>query len=280
MTKRRERCSQADAEAGCREHFIDAALYDFEYRRRRADINFYRHLARNRMEFAMGSVLDLACGTGRLLVPLLRDGYRVVGLDRSPEMLAAAARRVTRLRPSRRQRCTLVRADLRAFALPARATLAVSAFHSVQHLLTDGDFLRFLHNSHASLVKGGWLAFDLLPPDPAWLHRDPGRRWGRTVFHHPLTGQRFIYTANHVYDPATRLLHMRLYYQPVDEQGQPTGKEGAVRLCHRQYSPDEISGLLARARFRLVEAFGGFDDRPLARSFAETDEQVYVAVAF
>ena len=105
MAKRRERCLRADAEAGCREHFVDAVLYDYEYRRRRADLNFYRQLARNRMEFATGSVLDLACGTGRLLVPLLRDGYQVVGLDRSPEMLAAAARKVARLRSGRRQRC-------------------------------------------------------------------------------------------------------------------------------------------------------------------------------
>ena len=85
---------RADEEAGAREAFDDAALYDFEYRRRRADINFYRRLADDRRQFApVGPVLDLACGTGRLLVPLLRDGHTVVGLDQSAPMLAAASRR-------------------------------------------------------------------------------------------------------------------------------------------------------------------------------------------
>jgi SAM-dependent methyltransferase len=277
VTRSRERRAQADAEAGCREHFADAALYDYEYRRRRADINFYRRLARNRMEFAAGTVLDLACGTGRLLLPLLRDGHRVVGLDRSPEMLAAARRKLARLSPSRRTQCTLVRADLRAFAFAAPATLAISAFHSVQHLLTDNAFLSFLRSTRASLVQGGWLAFDVLPPAPAWLLRDPQRRFGRTVFRHPSTGQRLVYTASYRHDPTSRLLHMGFYYLPVDENGQPSGRERRVRLCHRQYGPVEVRQLLGRCGFRLLESFGGFDGRPL--DLAPADEQVYVAVA-
>jgi SAM-dependent methyltransferase len=277
VKRSRDRRAQADALAGCREHFADAALYDYEYRRRRADINFYRGLARNRMEFAAGSILDLACGTGRLLLPLLRDGHPVVGLDRSPQMLAAARRKLARLSPSRRARCALVRADLRAFAFAAPATLAISAFHSVQHLLTDEDFLRFLRCARASLVPGGWLAFDVLPPAPARLLRDPQRRFGRTVFRHPSTGQRLVYTASYQYDPASRLLHMGLHYLPVDQHGQPSGNERRVRLCHRQYGPREVGQMLRRGGFRLVDSFGGFDGRPL--DLAPVDEQVYVAVA-
>jgi SAM-dependent methyltransferase len=279
MTKRRDRGSCAAAEAGCREHFVDAALYDYEYRHRRADLSFYRQLARNRMEFAAGPILDLACGSGRLLLPLVRDGHQVIGIDRAPEMLAAAARRIRRLSASRRARCMLVRADLRAFATLAPATLAISAFHSVQHLHTDEDFLRFLACARACLRKGGWLAFDVLPPNPAWLGRDPERRWGRTTFRHPSTKQRFVYTSNHVYDPDSHLLHMRLYYQPVDEKGRPSDAERTVRLCHRQFAPDEVIRLLGPASFRLVEVFGGFDGRPLAGAAGAADEHVYVAVA-
>jgi len=279
MTKGHDATSLSDAEAGCREHFTDAALYDYEYRRRRADVNFYRQLARNRQELAPGFLLDLACGTGRLLLPLVRDGHEVVGLDRSAEMLAAAARRVHRLPATRRRRCTLVRADLRAFAFRAPAALAICAFHSVQHLLTDEDFARFLGNTRRSLTKGGWLAFDVLPPDPAWLYRDPKRRWARTTFRHPTTGQRSVYSTNHDYDPATRLLHIRLYYQPVDERGRPTGSEHTVRLCHRQFPPEEMNRLLALGGFRLLEVFGGFDGRLLTEAAGEADEHVYVAVA-
>src|ERR1017187_686648 len=282
MTKDGDRFSRQgaeDAEAGCLEHFVDAALYDYEYRRRRADINFYRGLARNRMEFVAGPILDLACGSGRLLVPLARDGQSGVGIDRSPEGRGAGARRTGRSPGSRRLRCALVRADLRAYNLHAKASLAIAAFHSVQHLLGDEDILAFLRTTRANLMQGGWLAFDVLPPDPVWLGRDPNRRWGRTTFRHPVTRERLVYTTNHIFDPASRLLHMRLYYQPVDEKGRPAGPERRVRLCHRQPWPDEVRCMLGATGFRLIEAFAGFDGTFLADNSLAADEHVYVAVA-
>jgi SAM-dependent methyltransferase len=271
---------RADEEAGGREAFDDAALYDFEYRRRRADVNFYRRLAGNRMQFApKGPILDLACGTGRLLLPLLRDGHTVVGLDQSAPMLAAARRRVARLSATRRSRCLLLRADLRAFALRPRFALAMAAFHSVQHIYEEADLQRFLRATRACLVSGGWLAFDVLPPDPLWIGRDPLRRWGRTVFRHPLSGQRLVYTTNHRFDPRRRVLHMRLYYQPVDDRGRPSGPERVVRLCHRQLEPALVEGLLAQTGFRLLACFGGFDGRPVDGEPGLAEEHVYVAAA-
>ena len=279
MTKNREGYSREDAEAGCREPFVDAELYDHEYRHRRADINFYRRLANNRMEFSSGAILDLACGSGRLLLPLVRDGHSVVGLDRSVDMLARAARRIRRLSAGRQRQCTLVRADLRSYQLHAKASLAIAAFHSVQHLAEDEDILRFLRTTRANLMRGGWLAFDVLPPDPAWLARDPDRRWGRTTLRHPVTSERLVYTTNHTYDPATRLLHMRLYYQPVDDQGRPSAPERLVRLCHRQLWPDEVGRMLGATGFRLIETFASFDGSLLVDHVEAADEHVYVAMA-
>src|SRR3954470_6009095 len=86
--------------------FEDAVLYDWEYRRRRDDVRFYTTLADERG----GPVLDLGCGTGRLMLPLLRAGHVVVGVDRASAMLARAAARVRRLGPSVRQRALLLRA--------------------------------------------------------------------------------------------------------------------------------------------------------------------------
>jgi SAM-dependent methyltransferase len=271
--------SSEDIEAGAREHFEDAALYDFEYRRRRADVTFYRRLCADRMTFDRpGPVLDLACGTGRLTVPLLRDGHTVVGVDRSAAMLARARRRVANLPKVRRARCLLVRADLRSVQFKPQFALAICAFHSIQHLTSDRELLDFFRMVAHALVPGGWLAFDVLPTEPALLARDPHRRWARTLFHHPLSRQRLVYSTNHSYDAATRLLHMRLYYQPVDEEGRPSGSERVVRLCHRQLAPAEVAALIAAAGFRLLARFGGFDGRPLTDGDGPpADDHVYVA---
>jgi len=149
----------------------------------------------------------------------------------------------------------------------------------VQHLVEDKDLLRFFRTTRANLMQGGWLAFDVLPPDPVWLARDPDRRWGRTTLRHPTTRERMVYTTNHTYDPSTRLLHMRLYYQPVDDKGRPSAPERWVRLCHRQLWPDEVWRMLGATGFRLIETFAGFDGSPLTGHAQDADEHVYVAVA-
>ncbi|HET6283910.1 MAG TPA: class I SAM-dependent methyltransferase [Polyangia bacterium] len=259
-----------DEIAGAIEPFEDAALYDWEYRRRRDDVAFYRTLAGERS----GPVLDLGCGTGRLLVPLLRDGHVVIGIDRSWAMLARAAQRLGRTSAATRARALLLRADLRQFALRRRATFAVAAFHSVQHLITDGDLRRFLRAARAALVPGGWLAFDLFAPDQRFLQRDSKRRWDRTVFRHPALGTRFVYTMSPRFDPARRTLLMRMYYQPVDGRGRANGRERTVRLCHRLLSPPEVEALLKRAGFSLISRWSGFDGRP---ADDESEQQIFLA---
>jgi hypothetical protein len=98
------------------------------------------------------------------------------------------------------------------------------------------------------------------------------------VFRHPSTGQRLVYTTNHRYDDARRLLDMRLYYQPVDERGRPVGQERIVRLTHRQLWPAEVKELLETAGLRLIGAFAGFDGSPLPDGDGlPADEHVYVA---
>ncbi len=266
-------------EAGAREHFVDAALYDFEYRRRRADVNFYRRLAEDRARhFTPGPILDLGCGTGRILVPLLRDGHAVVGLDRSPQMLARASARVRRLSAVRQRRALLLRADLRTLAFYPRFALAIVAFHGIQHLYTTQDLRRFLRALRESLLPDGWIAFDVLPPDPEWLSRDSTRRWARTRFTHPITGEKLVYSTNHTYAARRRVLSMNLYYQPVDADGRACAPERTVHLSHRQLAPIEVQAMLAAAGFKLMATFGGFDGRAIDDEGPNTsDEHIYVA---
>jgi SAM-dependent methyltransferase len=273
MNARRE-----EERAGALEHFQDAALYDHDYRRRRDDVRFYRTLAAEHG----GPVLDLACGTGRLMLPLLRDGHTVVGLDHAPPMLARAAAKIARLGPARRRRALLLRADLRRFAFRRRFGFAVAAFHSIQHLITDGDLLRFLRAARRALAPGGWLAFDVFAPEPRFLARDENRRWDRTPFRDPTTGRQLVYTINHHYDARRRTLLMRMYYLPVDGRGRASGPERMLRLCHRQLTPAEVAGLLAKAGLELIATYGDFAGGALrhggpAVRVRSTEQHIYLA---
>ena len=258
-------------DAGSREHYVDAALYDHEYRRRRADVTFYRELARKRMP-AGGRVLELGCGSGRVTIALARDGHEVVAVDRSRTMLDRLRARIAALPGAVARRIEIVEGDLRRFDVGrARFPLAIAAFNVLEHLYTRGEVAACLAQVAAHLAPGGAFAFDVQLPDLAWLLRDPDKRWARTRFTDPTSHRAMLYSTNHDYDPISQIVLIRLYYEPADGKG-PTR---IVKLSQRKFFPAELEALLAHAGFRVAERYGDFGWQPLD---ASAESQVIVAV--
>lgn len=267
-------------DAGSREHYADAALYDYEYRRRRADVTFYRELARRR---GADRILELGAGSGRVTVPLARDGRQVVAIERSGAMLARLRDRIARLPPAAAARITPVAGDLRSFSAGRRFPLAIAVFNVLEHLYTRGEVAACLQRIAAHLEPGGAFAFDVQLPDLAWLTRDSTRRWARTRFTDPTTGRAMFYSTNHDYDPISQIALIRLYYEPADPVEPPRsearagrGRAGGTRvvqLSQRKFFPAELEALVAHAGFRVTERYGDFLFRPLD---ATADSQVLV----
>jgi SAM-dependent methyltransferase len=254
-----------DLDAGTSEHYADAALYDFEYRRRRRDVSFYRELARR---WAGGggplSVLELGCGSGRVLAPLARDGHQVLGVDLSASMLARAAARVAKLPPRARARVRLLRADMRLLPLgrSAGVPLVICPFNGLMHLYGRADVEAALREVRRVLAPGGRFAFDVLNPDLRWLTRDPKRRWARTRFTHPATGEKLLYSTNQTYEPISQIAYIRIYYETRGER--PADRRTrVVRLAHRQFFPAELEGICTAAGFSIEDRWGGFAGEPL-----------------
>jgi SAM-dependent methyltransferase len=242
-------------DAGSREHYADAVLYDHLYRRRRDDVNFYRKMARQLAGDQPGlRILDVACGSGRLALPLARDGHTVTGIDFQPSMLARAEARAAQLPAASRARLRFAAGDMRRFDLGAqRFDLVISAFNAVEHLYTRVELEAFLASVRRHLAPGGFLAFDVQMPDMGWLIRDPNRRWSRSRVTHPATRQRFEYSTNHDYDPVSQIAVIRLYYEPADG-----GQTIVHKLTQRKYFPAELEALLAANRYQIDLRFGDF----------------------
>jgi SAM-dependent methyltransferase len=254
--------------AGSTEHYEDAALYDHEYKRRKDDVRWYQKLAAKELKKPRNdrAILELGCGSGRTLVPLVRDGWRVVGVDAAQAMLDRCRARVERLGADAVGRVELVRGDFRELALGRRFPLVICPFNAFMHLYSRQDVERFLAVVQAHLAPGGLFAFDVLNPDLAWLSRDPHKRWSRTRFRHPRTGKITYYSTSLTYDAALQIAFMRIYYEPVGG-----GRERMVRLTHRQFFPLELQALLHYNGFSVEAHEGGFDGSALA---PESEEQV------
>lgn len=262
---RARRTSSDDVDAGAREPYLDAELYDYEYRNRRDDVAFYRRLA----DACGGPILDLGAGSGRVAIALARDGHEVVALDSAPMMLRQLRSKVASLPVKVAERIAVVQGDLRAFAIPAavarrhgkRFPLAIAAFNVVEHLYTRGEVAACLAYVASHLAPDGRFAFDVQVPDLGWLTRDPTKRWAKTRFTHPVTKRPMVYSTNHDYDPVGQIATIRLFYDPADGRG----RGRVVRLSQRKFFPAELEALVAHAGFRVAERFGDFFGGPLDR---------------
>jgi SAM-dependent methyltransferase len=240
---------------GSRSHYLDPAAYEHLYRRRRDDVRYYVGLATR----VGGPVLELACGSGRVSLPIAKAHVDLVGLDASPEMLAYARERADKLPERFRRRLRFVPGDLRTFKVGKRFPLVVCAFNSVQHLYGRVDVERFLARVRAHLAPGGLFAFDVLMPEPEFHVMKPGKRWARSPFTHPVTKVRYEYTEAYAHDPIAQVLHIDI------RLAHPKGPEHDVEMLvsHRQFYPQELENMLHWGGFEIVERYGDFDKSAL-----------------
>jgi ubiquinone/menaquinone biosynthesis C-methylase UbiE len=102
-------------------------------------------------------MLDVACGTGTLMMLQAEEGWEVTGLDRSPAMLAQARRKLEAAEVV----ATFVEADMCCFSLPEPVDLVTCFYDSLNYLLTPEELLHCFVCVYRALVPGGLFCFDL-----------------------------------------------------------------------------------------------------------------------
>jgi SAM-dependent methyltransferase len=225
------------------------------------DAAFYGELARA----AGGPVLDLACGTGRVLLEIAKQGIACTGIDLSPRMLERL--RAKGAPPTLR----LVQAPMQRFDLGAeRFALIYSAFRGFQHLYSVDDQLACLACVRRHLAPGGAFAFDVFNPK---LARMGASEEPETVgIRFAVDGEEVVRYEQVQRDAGTQLLRVRMRYQRKRAGGERFSEQ--VEFQMRWFYRYEIEHLLARAGFREVAIYGGFAGQPFA---ADSPEIVAVA---
>ena len=132
-----------------------AEIYDIDMGRNigDADIAFYLELGAGRQP-----VLELGCGTGRIMEPFAARGIRIVGLDISARMREKGCARLAPYRPAH---WTVARGDMSDFSLPERFQYAICAFSTYSKLLTAAQQASFFHCVNRHLEPGGRFVLDM-----------------------------------------------------------------------------------------------------------------------
>jgi SAM-dependent methyltransferase len=238
----------------------------------RADLDFFLELARE----TGGPVLDLACGTGRVLIPLAAAGTRVVGLDLSPHMLVRCRQKLGWQPPDVQQRVRLVEASMTDFELGERFPLVIIPFRSFQLLLSVEEQLACLACIRRHLAPKGKLVLTFFQTDLRRTYDPTFQQETESMPEKVLPdGRRLRLTERIVeFHRAEQCNHMELFYTVV----QPDGRSERLvqKLTVRYFFPYEVEHLLARAGFRVLEVCGDYDGSPLTD---DSPEMVFVGEA-
>lgn len=231
------------------------------------EIDFYQELATEASSKGQ-TVLEIACGTGRVAARLAEAGIRVVGLDLSPAMLSVARRKTTGSGNIR-----WVQGDMRSFELEERFGLVIIPGHSFQNILTAEDQMKTLRAIHRHLIPDGRLVVHVDHLSVSWLAQlveDRGDTFKPAgSFTHQTTGQEIRTTQAWSYEPATQTAISQTVWEAINAEGTVEGRweSGPLRFhCPFRY---EMEHLLGRAGFSIEALYGNFYREELREKSSE-----------
>jgi len=238
--------------------------YDFEWDTD-GHIPFYTGLAAE----AGGPVLEFACGTGRLLIPIAREGTEAWGVQHPGPMAARFGRRLMDEKAEVRDLIHLVEHDPTTADLGHTFRMVFVAFAGLQLYLEEARLGALLDNLARHLGPGGVAAFDLIRPSESML-RNPG------MLHHAWTMERprmretiSRFDAMSV-DATDRRLDVTIFLDCVDETGQISRR--VVQQVMRMVEVEEIEALLAAHGLQVDGVYGSGSRAELAPS----DDSMFV----
>jgi SAM-dependent methyltransferase len=216
---------------------------------RRPDVDFYAERALD----AEGPVLEMACGTGRIYLPLLDVGVDADGFDRSAGALALLCETAAEVGFSP----SVWRADMTAFGTDRRYDLVICPFNAVQHLLTVEAQLAALREAHRVLAPGGRLVFDVFVPRLEYIADHYGEPDTETVEYRGEPHE--LRTLTELVDEVEQV------FEVTTELSDPAGESVFTERHRLKMLPKRELALLARlSPFSEWTVTSNFGDAPLA----------------
>lgn len=250
-----------------------ADLYDYvaSYRTR-SDVQFFVDAAKE----SGGPVLEIGCGTGRVLIPTARAGIEMVGLDFSPHMLGICRDKLRQEPEAVQSRVQLVEADMRDFELGRTFKTVTMPFRPFQLLTSVDDQLACLAAIRRHLVAEGQLVFDVFNPSLEILANEdmPGQEFGEDPAVTAADGRKIVQRARFAgRDRFNQINDVELIYYVT----YPDGRQD--RLVHafpmRYLFRFEVEHLLARSGFDVEHLYADYSKAPYGSKYP--GELIFVA---
>jgi SAM-dependent methyltransferase len=242
-----------------------AELYDYLVpNRERQDIGFFIEVAQQEE----GPVLEIGCGTGRVLIPTAKAGKDILGLDASPWMLSVCSKKLAD-EPNAVQRkiLGLHQGDMRDFELGLKFNIITMPFRPFQYLISFEDQRACLANIHNHLSPGGRFAFDVMNPSLVYLMNDQYFKEFNEEPEIVLNDGRKVKRRFRIAerDLTNQFLHAEKIYYVTYPDGRV--ERLVYSFPYRYLFRFEVEHLLARCGFSIEAIYSDYDKSPFGEKY-------------
>lgn len=246
-----------------------ARFYDAETGDKTDDLIMYSRLA----EESSGGILDVGCGTGRVMIHLAQQGHHVHGIDNDRAMLERFAQKIDQL-PSLRGQLSIIHADALTHPWTREFSLILLSYHVLMQFHEQEEQITLLENLRRCLAPQGMLVIDLPNAGPAFASEDTDALTFERSFIDPQTGHLIMLQTISFLDRATQILSIDWFYDEIDGDGVVRRLIAPHRL--RYFFRSEIQLLLERCGYALSAVCGDTDGAPYE---AESERMIVYATA-
>ncbi len=224
--------------------YLDGRHYDCMYSIEE-DIPFYLQCIEEYGE----PVLELACGTGRISIPLAEEDIDITGLDISESMLEVAREKASKEEVSP----DLIKADMTDFSLDKEFNTIMLPANTLLVLTGDQDLSDLFSNVRDHLSEEGRFIFSIFNPDLEKLTRNPDEEYDVTEYDDPYDEKTIKISEKTDYDSSTQIMSLKWYYHREGEV--VSVRDWELRIIF----PKEIETLLDNHGFEIEKRYGDFD---------------------
>jgi len=240
-------------------HGFDYVAMDYDYFLPALGLNndgfeeFHLALAE---KYGENGILDIACGTGVLTIPLAKNGYDVTAFDLSASMIEITNKKLEK----EKQQANLFIANMTNFEIARKFSLAIVARSGFMYLLTADEQRQTLLNVREHLIDGGVLTLNTFQPNPILqaerMKAVPDDYFLRTEYvNHEGKKERIFYTAS--YDYITQIFRGSWKFETLDDNGIVIDTRVCPQTIRHTYR-QEMEYLFELCKYEILEVYNNY----------------------
>ena len=250
---------------------VSAKYYDEAYASKEDldDLEFYVDMAKTNG----GPVLELACGTGRILLPIAREGIAIHGVDNSLPMLKVLQEKLRQEPKDVQELVSVLPADITNFRSNRQYPLVTIPFRPLQHMYTVEDQVAALQTAAFHLEGGGSLVFDVFYPNFDSLNSKLGEEFLELEWTAKSDRSKVIrrYLRKESVDKINQNFAATFIFRTY--QGERLVQEETESLRMSYYTYPHLRALFLLTGLEIVEEYGSFERTPLDN---EAQQMIFV----